>query len=127
MHLVNQWVDIGMMLQSTKFCEAWFRRLKIVFQHLTHPPLGYFLQQMREEMLQQNTHSVRILHGEDRIQRLLPHVVTSERRIINAYNQLQEHLALNNNNIQLEVRFLQIRQIMRRVRPILSSLLYLPT
>lgn len=100
--MVNQSDDIGSAPRTTNFCEGYHKRLLTVFQ-MSHPPLGYFIQTMRGEMLDYKDQCCRILRHFVEIKKRDRHVIASEERVINARNTLRDYLAANNNQIRFEV------------------------
>jgi hypothetical protein len=105
MSLVNQWE--GAVCRTSNFCEGWHGCLKTMFT-MSHPELGYFLNEMREELLRHQTQALRILRGRAQIKNREQHVVQTENRVIdaktdmNAYMLINTYPATGNINVALE-------------------------
>jgi hypothetical protein len=108
MRLVNQY-EAGV-CRTTNFCEGWHRGLKPLFT-MSSPELGYFLTEMREELLRHQTQAIRILKGRVPIKKREAHVAQAEVRVGNAKNRLenyiQTHYNENDGNFYVEVETLE--------------------
>jgi len=81
--------------------KGWHRSLATTFT-MFHPPLGFFIQTLREELLRQQTQALRILRGMEQIRERDADVIATENRVISAKTALQNFLDDNNNVIYIE-------------------------
>jgi hypothetical protein len=108
MNLINQWE--GGVCRTTNFCEGWHSALKRMFT-MSHPELGYFLNEMREEILRHQTQALRIINGRVQIKDREQHVVQTEIRVIEAKSDMEVYIVINTDpatgNINLQMDNLQ--------------------